>query len=170
MYNILKSVSKWQKTIIVLALALSPNLVSAKVLISWYGPGFHGKCTAHQITKRNEKGRIVSHGCEKFNQYALTAAHKTLPMNTLVEIRRGDKSVIVRINDRGPYVSSRTFDVSYATAKKLGFSGVASVTYRIVSSTKTINMLAANVDENVTSESIESILQINMLQANPTSL
>ena len=123
-------------------------MVSAKVLISWYGPGFQGKCTAHQLTRRNEKGRVVSRGCERFNQFALTAAHKSLPMNTQVEIRRGNRSVIVRINDRGPYVRGRTFDVSYAAAKKLGFSGVAAVTYRIVSQKEIEPLITATVDEN----------------------
>ncbi|MDD5633182.1 MAG: septal ring lytic transglycosylase RlpA family protein, partial [Methylococcales bacterium] len=57
---------------------------------SWYGPGFHGKRTANG---------------ERFNMYAMTAAHKTLPLSSYAEITnlKNHRSVIVRINDRGPY-------------------------------------------------------------------
>ena len=114
-------------------LLVSANVASANVLISWYGPKFHGNCTAHQIVTRNKKGQITGSHCERYDQYAKTAAHKTLPMGTMVEISKGNRKVVVRINDRGPYISGRTFDVSYAAAQQLGFSGVASVTYKIIS-------------------------------------
>lgn len=75
---------------------------------SWYGPRFHGKTTANG---------------EVYNQYALTAAHKTLPFGTLLQITnlRNGKSAIVRINDRGPYIEGRDLDLSKGTAKSLGF-------------------------------------------------
>jgi rare lipoprotein A len=87
-----------------------PSVVTA----SWYGPRFHGKKTANG---------------EKFNMHALTAAHKNLPMNTLVRVTniKSKKSVIVRINDRGPYHKNRSLDLSYAAAKRLGISGVEQV-------------------------------------------
>jgi len=74
---------------------------------SWYGPRFHGKSTANG---------------ETFDQSALTAAHKSLPFGTLLKITnlRNHKSVIIRINDRGPYVDGRDLDLSKATAKALG--------------------------------------------------
>ena len=74
---------------------------------SWYGPGFHGKTTANG---------------EKFNQNAMTAAHKTLPFNTNVKITdlETGKSVVVRINDRGPYAKGRIIDLSKRAAEKLG--------------------------------------------------
>ncbi|KAF0151209.1 MAG: rare lipoprotein A [Ignavibacteria bacterium] len=74
---------------------------------SWYGPRFHGKTTAN--------GEI-------YNQMALTAAHKSLPFGTLLQITnpRNGKSVIVRINDRGPYIEGRELDLSKGTAKTLG--------------------------------------------------
>lgn len=55
--------------------------------------------------------------------YGLTAAHKTLPLNTIARVTNmeNDKSIILRINDRGPYVAGRILDCSYGSAKKLGF-------------------------------------------------
>lgn len=75
---------------------------------SWYGPGFHGKKTASG---------------ETFNQNAMTAAHKTLPFNTVVKVvdQRTGKSVRVRISDRGPFHKGRIIDLSKAAATKLGF-------------------------------------------------
>lgn len=73
---------------------------------SWYGPGFHGKKTASG---------------EKYNQYAMTAAHKTLPMGTRVRVTNLDnnRSALVRINDRGPFSSKRIIDLSRAAALRL---------------------------------------------------
>ena len=78
-------------------------------IASWYGPNFHGKYTSN--------GEI-------YNMYAMTAAHKTLPMNTMVKVinLNNGKSVIVRINDRGPFVKGRIIDLSYAAGKKLGLN------------------------------------------------
>ncbi len=83
---------------------------------SWYGPGFHGRKTA--------SGEI-------YDMYKLTAAHKTLPLGTYVKVinLENGRSVIVKINDRGPFVKGRVIDLSYAAAKKLGMlkKGVAKV-------------------------------------------
>ncbi|MEQ1769079.1 MAG: septal ring lytic transglycosylase RlpA family protein [Devosia sp.] len=83
---------------------------------SWYGPGFNGKKSASG---------------EKFNQNAMTAAHKSLPFGTVVKVvnQKTGKSVQVRINDRGPYVGGRVIDLSKAAATKLGMmqSGTAKV-------------------------------------------
>ena len=83
---------------------------------SWYGPGFHGRKTASG---------------ERFNQHALTAAHRKLPLGTratVVNLANG-KSVEVEINDRGPYARGRILDVSKAAAEQLGMtdSGTAPV-------------------------------------------
>jgi len=77
-------------------------------IASWYGPKFHGRKTASG---------------EVFNMYALTAAHRTLPLGVRVRVTNleNGKSVIVRINDRGPFVKGRLIDLSYAAAKRLGF-------------------------------------------------
>lgn len=84
---------------------------------SWYGPGFHGRKTASG---------------EKFNQWALTAAHKTLPFGTRVLVTHGKRSVIVRINDRGPFTKGRTIDLSKAAAQKIGCSGVCKVILKVL--------------------------------------
>jgi len=82
---------------------------------SWYGPGFHGKRTANG---------------EKFNTNDLTAAHKTLPFGTQIRVtnERTGKSVVVRINDRGPYAHGRVVDLSKAAAQAAGIEGVGQVT------------------------------------------
>jgi len=82
---------------------------------SWYGPGFDGKRTANG---------------ERFDTHALTAAHKTLPFGTQVRVtnERTGKSVVVRINDRGPYAHARVIDLSKAAAEAVGIAGVGKVT------------------------------------------
>ena len=77
---------------------------------SWYGPRFHGKTTAN--------GEI-------YDQTALTAAHKSLRFGTLLKVTnpRSKKSVIVRINDRGPYIPGRQLDLSKAAAEQLDVIG-----------------------------------------------
>ena len=74
---------------------------------SWYGPGFHGKKTASG---------------KKFNENAMTAAHKSLPFGTVVKVtdQRTGKFVKVTINDRGPFHKGRIIDLSKAAAAKLG--------------------------------------------------
>ncbi len=74
---------------------------------SWYGPHFHGRMTAN--------GEI-------YDQMAFTAAHKGLKFGTLLKITnpRNDRSVIVKINDRGPYIGGRQLDLSKAAAMQLG--------------------------------------------------
>jgi len=83
---------------------------------SWYGPKFHGKYTANG---------------EVYDQMALTAAHKYLSFGTLLKITnpKNGKSVIVRINDRGPYIEGRELDLSKGAAIELGIleKGVARV-------------------------------------------
>jgi peptidoglycan lytic transglycosylase len=83
---------------------------------SWYGPGFHGHETASG---------------ETFNQHALTAAHRTLPLGTEAKVTNlaTGQSVLVKINDRGPYVKGRHLDLSRAAAKQIGLTkrGVAKV-------------------------------------------
>jgi len=73
---------------------------------SWYGNKFHGRQTS-------------SH--ERYDMYAMTAAHKALPLPTYVRVRnlRNHKSVIVRVNDRGPFVANRIIDLSYSAALRL---------------------------------------------------
>jgi rare lipoprotein A len=74
---------------------------------SWYGPGFHAAATSNG---------------ERYDMYAMTAAHKTLPLPAYVQVTnlRNGRSVVVRVNDRGPFKDGRIIDLSYTAASKLG--------------------------------------------------
>lgn len=90
-------------------------------LASWYGDEFHGRLTSNR---------------EVYDMHAMTAAHKTLPFGTYVRVinLNSGKSVIVRINDRGPFIKDRIIDLSYAAARRLGVAemGVAPVEIRVL--------------------------------------
>src|SRR6266581_312542 len=83
---------------------------------SWYGKDFHGKLTSNG---------------ERYDMYAMTAAHKTLPLGVYVRVynKSNGNEAIVRVNDRGPFVKGRIIDLSFTAAKKLGIvdSGTAPV-------------------------------------------
>ena len=85
-------------------------------IASWYGRKFHGRLTANG---------------ETYDMYAMTAAHKALPLPTVVKVTNLDngRSIQVRVNDRGPFVDDRLIDLSYAAARALGFhdKGIAPV-------------------------------------------
>lgn len=89
---------------------------------SWYGRDFHNKATASGLT---------------YDMHTFTAAHRTLPMGTVVKVtdQNNGKSVMVCITDRGPYVAGRIIDLSYAAAKKIGLNnkGVSKVKLEVVS-------------------------------------
>ena len=88
---------------------------------SWYGPDFHGKLTANG---------------ETYNMHDMTAAHKTLPMNTMLRVtnKRNGLSAVVRINDRGPYIGTRIIDLSNNAAHKINMvgAGTAPVTIEVL--------------------------------------
>jgi rare lipoprotein A len=84
---------------------------------SWYGPGFNGRPTA--------SGAI-------YDQEGWTVASKELPLGPLLVVTRGDRRVLLLVNDRGPYVAGRVLDLSAAAARALGVSGVASVAAEVV--------------------------------------
>ncbi len=92
-----------------------------KGVASWYGPNFHGKMTAN--------GEI-------YNQNDLTAAHKTLPLPSIVRVTNleNGRSLVVRVNDRGPYAHGRIIDMSKRAAELLGFknNGVAKVRVKVL--------------------------------------
>ena len=98
---------------------------------SWYGPKFHGKITAN--------GEI-------YDQMALTAAHKSLSFGTLLKVTnpKNGRSVIVRINDRGPYIEGRDLDLSKGAAIELGIlrKGVARLKIEEVALSETSNPTA----------------------------
>ena len=91
-------------------------------LASWYGGKFHGRKTASG---------------ERFDKHAMTAAHRSLPFGTRVKVTNleNGRSVIVRINDRGPFAKKRIIDVSRAAARKLGMlqAGLVRVKIRVLS-------------------------------------
>lgn len=93
---------------IFLFMLIIPSVVAEEIagIASWYGPRFHGRLTA--------SGEI-------YDMYGMTAAHRKLPLGTRVRIENklNGKTVIVVINDRGPYIDGRMIDVSYGVAQKL---------------------------------------------------
>jgi peptidoglycan lytic transglycosylase len=97
----------------------APIVQGEEGIASWYGHPFHGRQTA--------SGEI-------YNMYAMTAAHKTLPFGTVVRVHdlENGKSVVVRINDRGPFVEGRIIDLSYSAAQAMGMSGTALVRLEIL--------------------------------------
>lgn len=110
-----------------IALNTRPVLSRITGLASWYGPGFHGR--------RSANGEI-------YNQNAFTAAHRSLPFGTQVRVTNVNNglSVIVRINDRGPFIRGRIIDLSAAAARTLGIvqTGVAPVSLEILGKPQTV--------------------------------
>lgn len=88
---------------------------------SWYGKPFHGRKTANG---------------ETYNMHKLSAAHKSLPLNSTVKVKnlKNNKEITLKINDRGPFKGSRVIDLSYAAAKKLGMveQGLAKVEIKAI--------------------------------------
>ena len=87
-------------------------------IASWYGRKFHGRKTSNG---------------ETYNMYAMTAAHKTLPMNTWVSVHnlKNNRKIVVRINDRGPFVYGRIIDLSYTGANRIGIVGSGTTKVRV---------------------------------------
>ncbi|OPX37044.1 MAG: hypothetical protein B1H11_06460 [Desulfobacteraceae bacterium 4484_190.1] len=106
---------------------------------SWYGKKFHGHTTSSG---------------EKYNMYAKSAAHKTLPMGTYVRVLNLDnkKDIIVRINDRGPFVKGRIIDLSYAAARKIGLVNAGVVRVKI-------EALGKKVGEVKTKQGIKPVVE-----------
>lgn len=100
----------------------APSSKKMEGISSWYGKKFHGSQTSN--------GEI-------YNMHAKTAAHKTLPMHTIVKVTniQNGKSTVVRINDRGPFIKGRIIDCSYAAGKEIGLDrlGIAKVEVEILS-------------------------------------
>ena len=88
-------------------------------IASWYGKDFHGKKTSNG---------------ERYDMYAMTAAHKTLPLGTYVKVYNleNNRQVEVRINDRGPFVRGRIIDLSYSGAKQIGIVGPGTARVEVV--------------------------------------
>ena len=89
-------------------------------IASWYGKDFHGKLTANG---------------ERYDMYAMTAAHKLLPFNTQLRVTNlsNNRSIIVRVNDRGPFVGNRVIDLTRAGAEQIGMIGPGTAQVRLES-------------------------------------
>ena len=144
--------SATQRSYVVKGVRYHP-LASAKNFVqtgkaSWYGPGFHGKKTSNG---------------ERYNMHALTAAHKTLPLGTMVRVSNIDngKSVVVRINDRGPFHGKRVIDLSKAAATRLGFvhRGMAKVRVEALHGDRpALFKASADFNDGLMSDSLEALL------------
>jgi rare lipoprotein A len=97
----------------------APIIQGEQGIASWYGHPYHGR--------RSASGEI-------YNMYDMTAAHRTLPFGTQVRVHdlQNNHDVLVRINDRGPFVEGRIIDLSYAAAQSMGMNGIAPVRLEIL--------------------------------------
>ena len=129
----------------------STKRVTETGMASWYGPDFHGKTTANG---------------ETYDQNGLTAAHKTLPFNSVVRVTNLDngKQVTVRINDRGPYARGRIIDLSRAAAREVDMigPGVARVRLEIL---KTDRPLTGDLSREIFSVQIASLSDADAARA-----
>ena len=108
-------------------------------IASWYGKKFHGRSTSSG---------------ERYDMYAMSAAHTSLPLPTIVRVTNlsNGKSVIVRVNDRGPFVKNRLIDMSYAAAIELDMTGAGTALVevealtqaKVATSSPEITVIAAN--------------------------
>ena len=110
------------KAAVVASACTTPALADKKVVASWYDCVKPGECSPHKITASGVK----------FNPNAMTAAHKTLPFGTKIKVTYKSKSVVVKINDRGPFIKGRHLDLSRGAARKIGCSGVCTVNMEIM--------------------------------------
>jgi rare lipoprotein A (peptidoglycan hydrolase) len=123
-------------------------------IASWYGPKFDGKLTAN--------GEI-------FDQYAVTAAHKTLPIPSLVKVTNleNNRNIVLRINDRGPFVGNRIIDLSYKSAQLLGIieKGTGKVRVEIIDYGEhlLINNSKKSVNKNINIDK-EFFLQVGVFK------
>jgi rare lipoprotein A len=108
------------RTIWLISALLAPTMLRADtVTASWYG--------------NREEGRLTASGC-RFHAAGYTAASKTLPFGTLLLVERGSRSVLVVVDDRGPFIAGRSLDLSRAAADALGMRqvGVAPVEVQVI--------------------------------------
>jgi len=98
---------------------VSTNLMAQTGIASWYGYPHHGRKTASG---------------ERYNMYDLTAAHRSIKLGTKVKVTnlKNNKSVIVKINDRGPFIKGRIIDLSLGAKNAIGMDGIANVSLQIL--------------------------------------
>ncbi len=126
---------------------------------SWYGPNFHGNQTSNG---------------EYYNMYQRTAAHKTLPINTMVEVInvKTGASTVVRINDRGPFVAGRIIDLSYQAAMDIGLveNGTGRVKLKILDYDTTAKEFLHKRPVIIQKPKRESTMQTLITENNPKKL
>ncbi len=105
------------------AVSIGLRLLGAwkRAKVSWYGPGFYGRTMA---------------GGGRLRRNSMVVAHKRLPFGTKIQFWHRGRTVIAVVQDRGPYVSGRSFDLGPGTAKALRFTGVGTLKYRIIAKGK----------------------------------
>jgi rare lipoprotein A len=120
-------------------------------IASWYGKKFHGRLTSNR---------------ETYDMHAMTAAHKTLPLPTWVRVTnlQNDKSVVVRVNDRGPFVANRIIDLSYAAASALGIvqAGTAMVEVTALGDDAPIETVASAAPAAPASSAADALLYLQV--------
>jgi rare lipoprotein A len=118
-----------------------------KGIASWYGKKFHGRDTSSG---------------ERYNMYAMTAAHKTLPLPTNVRVTNLEtgRSVILRVNDRGPFVKGRLIDLSYAAAQELGVVANGTARVEVVALNGSGSRTAASKTQPYSGNADEMYLQV----------
>lgn len=106
---------------------------------SWYGRKFHGRQTALG---------------ERYDMYTMTAAHKTLPLPSYVQVRnlKNNRTVVVRVNDRGPFLHNRLIDLSYAAAYKLGMLGSGTAEVEVTAVTPGVKAAPTTTASTVATE------------------
>jgi len=104
---------------LILMFVISENSFAQTGTASWYGPGFHGRRTASGQT---------------FNTHSYTAAHKTIAFGTKVKVTnlKNKRTVLVTVNDRGPYFRGRIIDLSQAAKNAIGMEGTAPVSIQVI--------------------------------------
>jgi rare lipoprotein A len=126
---------------------------------SWYGPGFH--------KERTSTG-------EPYDMYGMTAAHKTLPLPAYVRVTnlQNGRSVVVRVNDRGPFVGNRIIDLSYTAAAKLDMlrNGTAMVEVRTIDASAPLQVITAQTTEPAAAAPIAAGVMPSAVAATPASV
>jgi len=127
-------------------------------IASWYGTKFHGHKTSSG---------------EPYDMYAMTAAHKSLPLPTWLEVtnRNNGKKVIVKVNDRGPFIGDRILDLSYAAAAKLGVTdtGTAPVTIRAIDPAQYLARKRQSQQIQVATTAVPPVTSAAPVQATPSA-
>jgi rare lipoprotein A len=126
MLHIRKTIMKLLVTTLAALFLIAAPSYATTMKASWYDCAKPGECSKSKITASGQK----------FNPNALTAAHKTLPFGTRLRVTHKGRSVIVVINDRGPFIRGRHLDLSRAAARKIGCGGVCTVKVEILGKKK----------------------------------